>query len=482
VRSVALALAFLVASPVFAAEPHLPTDDPVYRRLERLAALGLINEGLLGTRPLTADALASILREIDANAAGSSDPWIAADVDAVERRLASMGSMGDAWLDGRFVAGEGPPVPIGLERHGDRFSAGGNARVGVELGGSFGGWAAWGYHPEIRYPVGAPDDVDLVARSAYVELAGGGLALTVGRESLWWGPGFRGTLLLTDNAAPFDLVRVETSRPRRLKWIGPTSFHVFVTRLEADRLAISRPYLAGLRLAFRPWSQLEFGISRTAMFGGEGRPVTADLIWDVIRARGENDTRNPGNQIGGIDATLRIPWHLQPVAWYLEWAGEDEAGGLPSHPAVVTGVYLPTIGGSPRWALRVERADNSLARVPDIWYRHAVYQSGYKYKGVVIGHPMGTDARMLSMEIDRRVTPQWTVSALYDALQSYDDALQNGVFGPGETSGRSGGARLMYDSASWSTAMEYRYTRMEEPLGPSHDYGHVVSLSSRTAW
>lgn len=474
-RFVALALALLVAVPVFAAEPHLPTDDPLYRRLERLAALGMINEGLLETRPLTADALASMLREIDGNADGSSDPWIAADVQAVERRLASMGSMGAVWLDGRFVVGDGPPVPIGLERHGDGFNAGGNARVGVELGGPLGGWAAWGYHPEFRYPVGVTDDLDLAARSAYVELTGGGLALTVGRESLWWGPGFRGSLLLTDDAPPFDLVRVETSRPWQLKWIGPTSFHIFVTRLEADRLAIPRPYLAGLRLAFRPWSQLEFGLSRTAMFGGGGRPVTVDLIWDVIRARGENDTRNPGNQIGGVDATLRIPWRRQPVALYLEWAGEDEAGGLPSHPAMVAGVYLPKIGGSPRWALRGEWADNALAQVPSIWYRHAVYQSGYTYKGVVIGHPMGTDARMLSMEIDRRVTPQWTVSALYDAMQS-------GVFASGETSGRSGGARLVYESAARSMAMEYRYTRMEEPLGPSHDHGHVVSISSRTAW
>ncbi|MFZ5862152.1 MAG: capsule assembly Wzi family protein [Nitrospirota bacterium] len=468
-------MALLVTAPAFAAEPHLPTDDLLYRRLEWLAALGLVNEGLLGTRPLTKDALGSMLREIRINAAGSSDPWITADVQTVERRLVSMGSMGDARFEGRFVQGDGPAVPTGIERHGDQLSDGGNARVGASLGGSLSGWLAWGYHPELRYPVGVTDDLDLAARSAYVELAGKGLALTVGRESLWWGPGYRGTLLVTDHAAPFDLVRVETSRPWYLKWIGPMSAHVFVTRLEADRLAIPRPFLAGFRLAFRPWPELEFGLSRTAMFGGEGRPVTAGLIWDVIRAKGENDTRNPGNQLGGIDATIRIPWRPQPVALYLEWAGEDEANGFPSHPAVVAGVYLPTLAGSSQWSLRTEWADNAFADVPGIWYQHAVYQSGYTYQGVVIGHPMGTDARMLSMELDRRVTPEWMVSALYDAVTS-------GVFGPGETSGRSPGVRLVYESATWSTAMEYRYTRMEEPLGPSHDDGHVVSFSVRTGW
>jgi len=468
-------VALLAAAPVFAAEPHLPVDDPVYRRLERLAALGLIDEGLLATRPLTREALASIAHEAGANAAGSSDPWIASDLRAIERRLASLGSLKEAVLDGRFAVGEGPLVPTGLERHGDRRVDGGNVRLGAELGGSFGGAAGWGYRPEIRYPVGPTDDLDLAARSAYLTVVGGGLALTVGRESLWWGPGFRGSLLLTDNAPPFDLVRLETARPWRMKWIGPVSAHVFVTRLEADRAAIPHPYLAGLRLAFRPYPLLEVALSRTAMFGGEGRPVTGKLLWDVIRARGENDQRNPGNQIVAADATVRIPWRLQPFAFYAEWGGEDEANGWPSHPAVVAGVYLPKILGSDRWELRGEYADNALAQVPGIWYQHAVYRSGYTYRGFVIGHPMGTDAKMLSVELDRRITPQWTASALYDGLQSV-------VFGPGETSGRSAGARVAYESMGFSVQFEYRYTRVERLGEPFRDSGHAATVSARGAW
>jgi hypothetical protein len=323
--------------------------------------------------------------------------------------------------------------------------------------------------------MGEDDDLDVATRTAYVELAAGGLALTAGRESMWWGPGFRGTLLLTDNAQPFDLVRIESSRPWHVKWIGPMSVHLFVTRLEEDRATIPHPYLSGLRLAFRPVSQLEFGLSRTAMFGGEGRSVTADTIWDVIRARGENSADNPGNQIAGLDVTVRIPWRRQPFALYLEWGGEDEANGTPSHPAIVAGVYLPRLLGSNQWEVRAEYADNTFADVPGVWYQHSIYQSGYTYHGIVIGHPMGTDARMISAELERRITPEWSVSALYDGLQS-------GVFGPGETSARSGGARLGYDSGARRMTMEYRYTKLEEPVGPSHDHGQIVNLSFETKW
>ncbi|MEW6683046.1 MAG: capsule assembly Wzi family protein [Nitrospirota bacterium] len=474
-RVAAVAIALLAVHPVFAAEPHLPIHDPVYRGLERLAALGVINEALLKTKPLSRGALGSIVREIRANAETGSDPWIAADVRAIERRLASLGSVTDVVLDGRVVVGEGPPVPTGIERLGDRFNDGGNVRAGVELGGSLGPWAAWGYHPEIRYPVGATDDLDFATRAAYLSIAGAGLALTVGREAMWWGPGFRGSLLLTDYARPFDLVRLEPSRPWRLKWIGATSVHLFVTRLEADRAAIPKPYLAGLRLAFRPHRLLEVGLARTAMFGGEGRPLTADLLWDVIRARGENDQRNPGNQLAGADVTVRIPWRRQPLEFYAEWGGEDHAKWLPSHPAVVAGVYLPKLFGSSRWELRGEYADNAFANVAGVWYQHAVYRSGYTYHGFVIGHPMGTDARMLSLEIERRFTPEWALGALYDGVQS-------GVFGPGETSGRSAGARLSYDAPTASGQLEYRYTRIEQPGEPSGDDGHVVTASIRTLW
>jgi hypothetical protein len=253
------------------------------------------------------------------------------------------------------------------------------------------------------------------------------------------------------------------------------SVHLFVTRLEEDRQAIPSPYLAGLRLAFRPVSQLEFGLSRTTMFGGEGRSVTADTLWDVIRARGENDAQGPGNQIAGLDVTVRIPWRKQPATLYLEWGGEDEANSIPSHPAVVAGLYLPRLLGADQWEVRAEYADNAFADVPGVWYQHSTYQSGYTYHGIVIGHPMGTDARMISAELERRITPEWSVSALYDGMQS-------GVFGPGETSARSGGLRLGYDSGTQRMTMEYRYSRLEEPLGPSHDRGQTVNLSLETKW
>jgi hypothetical protein len=468
-------LVALAASSALAGEPHLPVGDPAYARLERLAARGLISDGLLGTRPLARDAVKALIREARARAGIDPDPWTDSDLSGVEDRLVSLGSWRDSVAELRYTLGEGPPVPTGLERHGDRFESGGTGRIGVDVGGSLGSRLAWGYHPEVRYPVGSANDLDLAVRSAYVALKAWGLELTVGREALWWGPGFRGSLLLTDNSRPFDLVRLETVQPWRVRWIGPVSAHLFMTRLEADRLAIPNPYLAGVRLAFRPHPLLEFGLARTAMFGGEGRPVTANLIWDVVRARGENDVSNPGNQLAASDVVVRIPWRVQPVTLYAEVGGEDEAGGVPSHPALVAGVYLPTIFGAPQWEVRAEAADNALADVPGVWYQHGVYQSGYTYRGLVIGHPMGTDARMLSLEIAYRPTPATRVALLYDTIQRR-------VFEPAEFSARSVGTRVGYERGRYAGSAEYRYARVEDPARIAATGAHVVDVSYRATW
>ena len=472
-----IALALLVAASAWsialAGEPHLPVGDPAYERLERLAALGLINDGLLNARPLGREAMAAMVHEARERATGLSDPWIESDLRAVELRLASLGSWRDPVTDARYASGDGGPVPVGLERRGDRLESGGNARLGVEVGATIRSWLAVGYQPEIRYPVGPENDLDVATRSAYAVLEGWGLALTAGRESLWWGPGFRGSLLLTDNAPPFDLLRIEAAQPWRVPWIGPMSAHVFVTRLEAGYADIPNPYLAGVRLAFRPHPLLEFGLARTALFGGEGRPVDAGLLWDVIRARGENNPgNNPGNQLAAADITVRIPWKVQPLTVYGELGGEDEANGLPSHPGSVIGLYLPTVLNRPQWEVRAEWADNTWAHVPGIWYQHSLYP--YRYKGFVIGHPMGTDARMLSGELAYRPTTSVRVSLLYDEFQDE-------VFGPAERSARSPGAKIDYQRGPDTVAVQYRYFREEDPASASTS-GHTVDLTYQRVW
>jgi len=239
----------------------------------------------------------------------------------------------------------------------------------------------------------------------HLRLSAGKWYLEAGRESLWWGPGRHGALLLSDNARPFDLVRFGNEEPVLLPGflsrLGPVRIEAFLTRLEEDR-DISRPFLAGGRASICPLPWLELGVSRTAMFGGEGRSVTWTTIRDAVTGHGENKPGDPGNQLAAIDWRLSVPWKAQPFEFYGEFGGEDEAGGFFCRKAYLLGFYLPRLGPSPAFDFRVEYADTYLDGHhdhPRIWYTHGTYSSGYTYERRVIGHHMGTDARDLYFEL-----------------------------------------------------------------------------------
>ena len=231
--------------------------------------------------------------------------------------------------------------------------------------------------------------------------------LEAGRFSLWWGPGRHGALIFTTNAEPLWGFRLRNPRPIPLggwfKFLGAIQYDLFIARLEESR-PIPHALLSGMRLAIRPNRYLEIGASRAIHFGGEGERSGFSAWWDAFKGTKENEPGNRGNQIAGIDVLVTLPFKVQPVQLYLEAAGEDQATflGIPyfTKKAYLAGVFLPTVFGSPRADFRVEFAQNHFQDYGPAWYVHGTSGEGHahRYRGQILGHPMGTDARDLFFE------------------------------------------------------------------------------------
>jgi len=215
----------------------------------------------------------------------------------------------------------------------------------------------------------------------------GRFSVTVGKDSLWWGQGRHGSLILTNNAEPFKLFKISNEVPFNLPILGLFRMDFFLTKLEDDR-DYPKPYFGGLRLSFKPSPCLEFGPTRTAITGGRGMPGLglSDIGTILIGRNLEGRVRGESNQIAGVDARIRITPLKAHI--YGEAAGEDEAGMLPSKWAYIAGIYFADIFGAD---LRVEYANTAFQYAG--WYTHGVYTSGYTYKGRLIGHHMGGDAQ-----------------------------------------------------------------------------------------
>jgi hypothetical protein len=251
-----------------------------------------------------------------------------------------------------------------------------------------------------------------------VALGLGLVEVSVGRQSLWWGQGHHGTLLLTNNAKPLDMLRVTNPSPVLLPWVfkflGPFRFDAFWSKLEEDR-QIPEPYFAGLRLNVKPLPWFELGGSRTVIFGGKGRPDIdfSDFV-TILGGKNLSGGEDTSNSLAAIDACIRLPF-LWGAELYGEIGGEDEANHFIANTAYLAGIYLPKIEPSGRLDLRVEYAD--LSRIDDNsppWYRHGTYRSGYTYRGQVLGHHVGGTGKDISAELQILWSCDLTVSLGYD--------------------------------------------------------------------
>ncbi len=239
------------------------------------------------------------------------------------------------------------------------------------------------------------------------------LRIIVGREPMDWGPETRGGLLLSNNAVPFDQVRIESDSPFSFfsqSWLT-FSASVFAGRLDdPNRADYPNPNLTGMRLTWQPTRWFVLGGTRTVLFGGEGNAYvwTFGSVLDLLLGRNENrntadGTLNDTDQKGSVDWTIylwpllrHVPW-VKGGSFYGHYGGEDSPQGgspLPSAPARTYGLEL-VAGGS---LLRIEGSNTTDDH--NLWYWHKIYTDGYTTQGRVMGHPMGGDRKSYSVSLE----------------------------------------------------------------------------------
>jgi hypothetical protein len=256
---------------------------------------------------------------------------------------------------------------------------------------------------------GADDGKTWRPDGSYVGMSIWNLMISAGYMDRWWGPGWDGGLILSTSARPIPAITVERnfSDPFTLpvlKWLGPWRATVSFGALEDHREDFDETRFFAARVTFKPWQQLEIGLSRSAQWCGEGRPCDAETFWDLLVGN-DNDqdpSQQPGNQLAGYDLRLSSPWRGFPVALYGQMIGEDEAGFLPSKFLGLLGIEHWGWIGASSYRIHVEYADTSCSFSRDepefdCAYESSIYTVGYRFRGRSVGHTMDADGRMTSL-------------------------------------------------------------------------------------
>jgi membrane-associated phospholipid phosphatase len=451
-----------VRNPNYMASPYVPLDSWIYPALERLIGAGYLQSAMLGMRPWTRLECARLLEDAEdnfpSNGAEAGEPGklyatLRSEFNDEISRLGGATNVG-ARVESmytRTLGISGTPLRDGFDfgqtivnDYGRPYWTGLNNVTGIvadaEAGpASFYLRAEYQHAPAMQSS--SPQLLNAIGTANFVPpLANGtaqvdslelldsmasfninNLQISVGKLSEWLGPGESGSFLMSNNAAPFPMVKIDDVMPHEIpglsRILGPLRTEFFVGQLSGQRWEFCQasscqiadpvlhvvgpsispqPFIHGEKISFQPTRNLEIGMGITAMFGGPGLPVTFGNFFRTYYVH-TIPINNPGKRISAADFTYKVPHLRNWLTIYLDSLVTDEVSPIGSTRANVNpGIYLPHLPKIPKLEFRAEGINESRTRefTPGfVYYDGDRYRSGYTNNGVLLGDAFGRAAR-----------------------------------------------------------------------------------------
>lgn len=450
-------------NPNYMASPYVPLDSWIYPSLERLIALGYMQSNMLGMRPWTRMACARMLEDAEeklpdggaeAGEAGKiyktltkefaaetarldGAPNVSASVDSVYTRVTGISGtpLRDGYNFGQTIVNDyGRPYWTGLN---DVTGITADAEVGP---------VAFSFQGEYQHAPAMPSDPPQVlaaiaaanftpplpngtATANKFQLLNSAVLLNIdnvqfsfGEQSEWLGPGESGSLLMSNNAAPFPAFKIDDVAPHKIpglsRILGPFRTEFFIGQLSGQQWELCtaptcqsypgspgvvgpnispQPFIHGEKISFQPTPNLEFGMGVTAMFGGPGLPVTFGNFFRTYYIHSPSAANNPGKRISSADFTFRVPGLRNWLTFYMDSLVVDEISPIGSTRATVNpGIYMPQFPKIPKLEFRAEGINESRTKEFSPGFVYADfrrYLSGYTNGGNLLANWIGRAGR-----------------------------------------------------------------------------------------
>jgi len=254
---------------------------------------------------------------------------------------------------------------------------------------------------------------------AYVSTKLLGQDISIGKQSLDWGPSESGSMILSNNAEPFWMLRIDQTEPLYIpgvsKAFGPFRLDNFFGKLSGHDQFPVGPYIYGNKLSFKPFAKYSYGMgghhpfqgieisfARTNVFAGENHvPLTFGSFWNSFTSFGSVpvEVKFSRNDPGARFASFDFSWQLWPwINIYIDMFTHDEITPLaaPRRAALNPGLYFARLPGLPKFDLRLEGVTTdrfvSPATGAFFYYWEAVYQNLYLNNGNLFGSWIGREA------------------------------------------------------------------------------------------
>ena len=415
-----------VRNPAYMASPYVRLESWIYPALERLIALGYMKSNVLGMRPWTRLQCARMVDDAGEKLGDGEDdsvdarriyqslaqefapeierldgaPNVGARVDSIYTRMTGISGtpLRDSahfgqtivndygrpyWtgfnnITGLSAEAESGPVAFNLQaeyQHAPAMPSYSSAALSAIA-------AADGTPP---LPNGTQQVNQLQLLNSTVSLNINNVQLSFGEQSVWLGSGESGAFLMSNNAPPFPMFRIDDIQPHEIpglsRILGPFRTEFFIGQLSGHHWEacivsscqtypgyftivgpniVPQPFIHGEKISFQPTPNFEFGMGITAMFGGPGLPVTFGNFFRTYYAHSNTAANNPGKRISEADFSYRIPGLRNWLTFYFDSLVTDEISPIGSTRANVNpGIYMPRVPKIAKLELRAEGFNES---------------------------------------------------------------------------------------------------------------------------
>ncbi len=528
------------------ASPYVPLDSWVYPAFDRLAALGVVQSATIGMKPWTRSECARLLDE----AKNHVSPEMNDEASTIYARLveefhteleeppapyAAIDSL--YW---RATQISGTPMTDGyhftktiINDSGRPYGQGFNSDAGFTSSGSL-GMLGFYISGEVQHAPGTPavsQGVQNVINSTdfqfssigqpfpvppmgiasadrfrlldtYVTLNLRGWQASFGKQSMSLSPTTE-PFMWSNNAEPIYMFRLAKNSPGKIPLLGAYKTEFFIGKLdgqhtidnEAGTIFFSaqplekQPMVHGEKVTFKPTANLEFGIGRTGLWGGQGMPVTAGTTRrSYIGFSNAAATLDEGDQRSFVDFSYRVPGLRNWLTIYNDEFVEDEFSpiGYPRRAAQNAGFYMPKLPGLNHMDLRFE---GGYTNVPDLvkespmggfFYWNVRYRNGYTNNGDILGSAIGRWGQVYRAQSTYWFAPDRSIQFSYRNVDQGSDFLLGGHLTDASI-GTDWRLRKQFSLGAFVQYERWNFPLLS-PGGPQNDIAASIQLTYHPHW